>query len=165
MNVKLFRVVIPIFIIASATFIFYKIYTAPPSGKQDNKSVPRYPSDVDEVLQKFNYNEINDGVSLKLSGALAVRRGKKILGFRSTLLKEVFIDNLAGEWSAKQQRIRFSAKKSTWDMRKETPLLLKEGVTVAVNGVPVKGVNFVKIYLSKKEMEIYTDRISVVHIQ
>jgi hypothetical protein len=165
MNEKLFRVVIPIFIIACATVIFYNIYTAPTSGNQDNKSVPRYPSDVDEVLQKFNYNEINDGVSLTLSGSLAVRRGKKILGFRSTLLKEVYIDNLAGEWSAKQERIRFSAKKSTWDMRKETPLLLKEGVTVAVNGVTVKGVNFVKIYLSKKEMEIYTDRISVVHIQ
>ena len=165
MNIKFLRVVIPILIIAGAAYLTYKIRTSPATGEQEGGSVNRYPSDVDEVLQRFNYNENGEGAHLKLTGDLAVRRGKKILGFRSTLIKETRIDNLVGEWSGKERQIRFSAKKATWEMLKESPLILREGVAVSVNGVPVKDIDIAKLYLNKREMEIYSDRITVLHMQ
>lgn len=165
MNVKLLRIIIPVLIISGAAYLLYKINTAPVRGDGEVNSVPRYPLDVDEVLQKFRYNESGEGVLLKLSGDLAVKRGKKVLGFRSTIVKETSIENLAGEWTGQERRVRFTAKSATWGMLKESPLLLREGVTVSVDGVPVKDIDIAKLYLDKREMQIYTDRITVLHIQ
>ncbi|MRR37229.1 hypothetical protein EG829_21735, partial [bacterium] len=70
-------------------------------------------------MRGFDYKEEREGVTLKLSGNRAVLRGKKIAGFRSTLLKTTHIDNLAGDWSSRRQRISFPAESGDWDTSRD----------------------------------------------
>jgi hypothetical protein len=50
-------------------------------------------------------------------------------------------------------------------MSRERPLVLEKGVTVSIDGIPVKNVSLAKVYTNKKEVEIHADTVRRVTMQ
>lgn len=105
------------------------------------------PEDVEGVLTSFSYSEADQQVRIKISGKRVVRRGRRLLGLRSNLVKTNFIEEIRGTVTSAQGTSSFAAAQAEWDGESSRPLLLQEGVSLTVCGRPLAQVKQARIYL------------------
>jgi len=115
------------------------------------------PDDVEGVLTTFSYSEADDEVKIKISGKRVVRRGRRLLGLRSNLVKTNFIEELTGTVRTSRGTTTFAADQAEWDAQSTGPLLLKKGVSVTINDKPLPQVKHARIYLKSGVIEINDD--------
>jgi hypothetical protein len=112
------------------------------------------PDDVEGVLTSFSYSEADDQVSVRISGKRVVRRGRRLLGLRSNLVKTNFIEELKGEVRSAKGITTFSAARAEWDAEASRPLLLQKEVSLTVLGRALTGVKQAKIHLKSGVIEV-----------
>lgn len=112
------------------------------------------PDDVEGVLTSFNYSETDDQVSIRISGKRVVRRGRRLLGLRSNLVKTNFIEELKGEVRSAKGITTFSAARAEWDAEASRPLLLQKEVSLTVGGRTLTGVKQARIHLKSGVIEV-----------
>jgi len=115
------------------------------------------PDDVEGVLTSFSYSEAGEDVRIKISGKRVVRRGRRLLGLRSNLVKTNFIEDLTGSYRRGKGTASFAATRAEWDAEASRPLLLNKDVSVTVNGTQLPGVKHAKIYLKSGVIEVNDD--------
>lgn len=118
------------------------------------------PDDVEAVMNSFSYSEATDEVKIKISGKRVVRRGRRLLGLRSNLVKTNFIDQLSGTIRTSKGTTTFTAAQAEWDAESSRPLLLKKTVTVTINNKPLPRVKHARIFLKSGVIEVDDDRKS-----
>jgi hypothetical protein len=111
------------------------------------------PDDVEGVMNSFSYSEANDEVRIKISGKRVVRRGRRLLGLRSNLVKTNFIDQLSGTIRTSKGTTTFTAAQAEWDAESSRPLLLKKAVTVTINNKPLPRVKHARVFLKSGVIE------------
>jgi len=112
------------------------------------------PDDVEGVMNSFSYSEATDEVRIKISGKRVVRRGRRLLGLRSNLVKSNFIDQLSGTIRTSKGTTTFTAAQAEWDAESSGPLLLKKTVTVTINNKPLPRVKHARVYLKSGLIEV-----------
>jgi hypothetical protein len=118
------------------------------------------PEDVESVLTSFTYSQESEDGKMAISGKRVVRRGRRLLGLRSNLVKMNFIEEIKGTLRTPKGTTRFAASDAEWDADSSRPLLLKRDVSVTVNGESLTQVKNAKIYLKRGVMEVNDGRQS-----
>jgi hypothetical protein len=118
------------------------------------------PDDVEGVMNSFSYSEATDEVRIKISGKRVVRRGRRLLGLRSNLVKTNFIDQLTGTIRTSKGTTTLSAAQAEWDAESSRPLLLKKNVTVTINERPLPRVKHARVFLKSGLIEVDDGRKS-----
>ena len=97
------------------------------------------PEDVESVLKTFNYAQLDEKEKISISGKSVVRRGRRLLGLRSNLVKTNFIEQIKGSFRSAKGTTSFAASGAEWDADATHPLLLNKDVSVTLDGgVPVR---------------------------
>jgi hypothetical protein len=157
-------------IISIVVFMVVKVISLPLLRKQ-SATAPEHqnpiplPEDVESVLKGFTYSETSNGLQIEISGKQIIRRGKKILGLRSNLVKTNFIEEIRGTISAPKGLVVFSASDAEWDADAAHPLVLKKNVSVTVNGKTFPGAKNARLYIRQGILEVKTDRIELYNFR
>lgn len=112
------------------------------------------PDDVEGVLTSFSYSEAGDGSRIRISGKKVVRRGRRILGLRSNLVKTNFIEQITGTVRTAKGTTTFAAAQAEWDAEAARPLVLKKGVSLTVCGESLPQAEYARIDLKKGVVEV-----------
>lgn len=116
------------------------------------------PVDVEKVQEGFRYSEVNGGIQAEVSGKRIVRRGRKVLGLRSTLVKTNFFQDITGTLHTQKNTLTFSASKAEWDTLATSPFILRKDIVVSLNGKVIPHIKRAKVYFQKGALEIGTGR-------
>lgn len=126
-----------------------------------NQKNATLPEDVENVLKHYTYSEQSNQLHIEISGKQIVRRGKKILGLRSNLVKTNFFEDINGSVSGPSGKLAFSASDAEWDIDPAHPLLLKKNVSVTVNNRTFPNAKNARIYFRQGVVEVKSDRTEV----
>lgn len=154
------RALLAVLIIAALAFLSVLLRSALQKQAPDAAAVSgeagrrALPDDVEAVLTSFGYSEADEQVRIKISGKRAVRRGRRLLGLRSNLVKTNFIEQISGTVQSAKGTTTFAAARGEWDADSSRPLLLKKEVSLTVCGKPLAGVKSARIYLKSGVIEI-----------
>jgi hypothetical protein len=113
----------------------------------------RLADDVDVSVKGYRYQESNDKFQLQLAGSRSARRGRPILGLRSNLAKTIFFDSVHGKLKTAGTVLEFSARDGEWTGDLRHPFVLKDGVSLAINGKVLDHVQGAKIYFNRMTVE------------
>jgi hypothetical protein len=125
--------------------------TEPPVAQKTERALPE---DVESVLKTFSYAQVDEKEKITISGKSVVRRGRRVLGLRSNLVKTNFIQDVKGTFLSPKGTTKFAASVAEWDAVETHPLLLNANVTVTVDGKPPAQVKNARIYLKRGVMEV-----------
>lgn len=123
------------------------------------------PEDVERVLEGYRYMETNDNVRIAISGKRIIRRGRKVLGLRSNLVKTNFFESVSGTLRTDKKTVVFSAADAEWDADPSHPFILKRSVSLAVNERLFSHVKNAKIYFKQGVLEIDADRNEIIQFK
>ena len=130
------------------------IRSAQAPGPVATRAVKALPPDVESVLKSFSYSQTDAGEKVTISGKSVIRRGRRVLGLRSNLVKTNFISELKGSFRSPKGATSFAASVAEWDAEAAHPLLLNKNVSVTVNGKPLAGVVNARNYLKRGVLEV-----------
>ncbi len=91
------------------------------------------PLDVEAVIDDYRINQESGEKSLRFEGKRLVRRGKKFLGVRTTVVKDNCFENVKGTYTFREGVLKFSAKEAVWGLTDASPIFLKGDVEVTIN--------------------------------
>jgi hypothetical protein len=152
------RALVALLLVATLAALALTLRSPLPDQGAADQPAPResrpLPDDVEGVLTSFSYSEAADGVSIKISGKRVVRRGRRLLGLRSNLVKTNFIENIRGEVRSPKGTTVFSAARAEWDAEASRPLLLQKEVSLTVLGRPLARVKQARIHLDSGVIEV-----------
>jgi hypothetical protein len=162
-NLALSRLLMGILLITLLLLLSMRVRSSllkekPPADTVKTASV--LPDDVEAVMNSFSYSEAIDQVKIKISGKRVVRRGRRLLGLRSNLVKTNFIDQLSGTIRTSKGTATFTAAQAEWDAESSRPLLLKKTVTVTINDKPLPQVKHARVFLKSGVIEVDDERRS-----
>jgi hypothetical protein len=132
-----------------------------PVTKSPSEKINPLPEDVDVVVKGYSYSEINDDIKISISGKEIVRRGKKVLGLRSNLVKANFLQGIKGAVKTPKGELLFSASDAIWDADPSHPLLLTKNVFVALHDKTIRDVKSARVYFKQKVIAVNSDRSKV----
>jgi hypothetical protein len=112
------------------------------------------PEDVESVLKTFSYAQVDEKEKITISGKSVVRRGRRVLGLRSNLVKTNFIQQIKGSFRSSRGTTSFAASGAEWDADASHPLLLNRDVTVTLQGGTPARVKNARIYLGRGVIEV-----------
>ena len=98
------------------------------------------PPDVEMQITNFELQNFVEGTCrVRIKARQMIRRGKKILGFRSNLVKNNVFYDMSGELTTPISKVNFSSGYAEWDMKAASSLLLTDNVSLNIQGkkVPV----------------------------
>lgn len=153
-----FRALLALGIVALLALLLFTLSSSllreqPGAGQETGGRRP-LPDDVEGVLTRFSYSEVDQEVRIKISGKRVVRRGRRLLGLRSNLVKTNFIEELQGTVTTPKGTTTFSAAQAEWDAEPSRPLLLKKGVSLTVPGQHIAPVQQARIYLKRGVIQV-----------
>lgn len=119
------------------------------------------PADVEGTVTGYIFRDLREGCNIEVRGQRVTRRGKKVLGLRTNLLKTNYFEKVAGEIRSRSRIVSFSADNGEGTMAGDSPLVLKGNVFVRMNGKNIPNIQVVHMYLQSGRMKIITDRIRV----
>ena len=122
-----------------------------PVAQQAERALPE---DVESVLKTFSYAQVDESEKITISGKSVVRRGRRLLGLRSNLVKTNFIEQVKGTFRSAKGATSFAASAAEWDADASHPLLLNRNVTVTLDGGSPARVKNARIYLKRGVMEV-----------
>lgn len=114
------------------------------------------PLDVESVVKSFNFHHVWEGGEITIRGDNIVRRGRKFLAVRSSILKTNTFTNIKGSYTIRDKTVlTFQAADAEWDLSLAKPICLKKGVKVSINGRCYKDLGLVEIFFEKGTIELY----------
>ncbi len=116
------------------------------------------PEDVENVMKEYSFQETNGDLQITISGKQIVRRGKKILGLRSNLVKTNFFQEIRGTVKTPKGIMQFSASDAEWDADTAHPLILTKNIEVTLHDKAYDHVKNARIYFRNSLIEIDADR-------
>lgn len=125
--------------------------------------VQQLPSDVEQVVKDYAYQETNKEMRVTLSGRQVVHRGGKVLGLRSNVYKSYYFEGLRGSIHTTTGNLYFSASDAVWDPLSGAPMTLNNNVTIAINGEQIHQVTSARIFLKQRVVEISADSRNRYH--
>ena len=131
---------------------------------QTREKITQLPEDVENVIKRYRYQEMSDDREVSISGDQIVRRGKKILGLRSNLVKTNFFQGINGTVKSAKRTILFSASDAEWDADSAHPFILKDTVVVTINGTTLHNVRSARLYFKQGLIEVITDHKKVYRL-
>jgi len=165
MNSNLARSLLLFAILAFIVGISLKLvsfyHTQPVSNTVQEKIRP-LPADVEIVLKGYTYSETGDDLTIQISGRQMVRRGRKMLGLRSNVVKTNFLKQIKGTLTTPKNIVAFSASDAEWDANPEHPLILTGAVSVTMNSKGFEKIKNARIFFNQGLIEITSDS-TVVH--
>lgn len=120
--------------------------------------VSQLPADVEHVLEGYQYTETVDKLQISISGKKIIRRGRRVLGLRSNLVKANFFEEVHATIKYDQGQIIFSASAGEWDANSSHPFSLKEKVSMSINGKAIPRIKSAKVYLKQRIIQLNADR-------
>jgi hypothetical protein len=166
MNRAIQKKVVLCILVLFVVFIVVKVTCLPLLRKQSAAApVPPLPEDVESVLKGYKYSETNGGLQINISGRQIIRRGKKILGLRSNLVKTNFFEEINGTVMGPKGSIIFSASDAEWDADTRHPLMLKKNIAVTINGEAFSRVRTAKIFFNQGRIEVTTTRTKIYNFK
>ena len=103
-------------------------------------SSPALAPDVEFRLKDFEFNNFVDGNStIQIKAKSMVRRGRKFLAFRSSLIKDNLFEEITGRLVSPKSKVTFSSDHAEGNMDAFKSLFLINNVVITINGkrVPV----------------------------
>jgi len=104
---------------------------------------PQLPPDMEMMINGFEFdNYINDHSTIHIKAKSYYRRGNKIHGFRSNVVKINIFEELAGTLKAQKSEVNFASDHGEWDFMVANTLLLTGNVALLINNkkIPVSQV-------------------------
>ena len=115
------------------------------------------PVDVESVREGFGYSETLNGTKIDISGMRIVRRGRKVLGLRSTLVKTNYLGDISGSVHFTRDQLKFTASKAEWEIAVTRPLILQKDIAISLNGKSMPDIKSAKIYFAQGLLEVTSD--------
>lgn len=151
----------------TAAILIIKIYSfyttqskiSKPSGQQS------LPEDVELKVEGYSFNEKYDGVEVRIDGKRIIRRGRRVLGLRSNLVKTNFFEEIKGSLRSGKGVFTFSAKNGEWEADGSRPFVLRGDVAVTVNGKPIENVENARIFFKQGRLEVNNNMQKVYYFK
>jgi len=141
------------------------VYRAKTNSEPSRNTLHTLPVDVEKVQEGFRYSEVNGGIQVEVSGKRIVRRGRKVLGLRSTLIKTNFYHDITGSLRTQKNNLIFSASKAEWDALATSPFILRKDIVVSLNGKVIPHVKRAKVNFQNGVLEIGTGRNKLYYLE
>lgn len=119
------------------------------NNEANQKNRVSLPSDVDNVIKDFKFSDIRKDGNTYIYGKQLVRRGKKMFGLRSTVVKTTMLDMIQGRFSSSTHLVTFSASEGEWETSPDLPLDLKNNVIISLDRRQLNNVERAKIYFNQ----------------
>jgi hypothetical protein len=162
-NILLCSILLSIGLLLSV-FVKHGFQRAETRKDTPRQTLNKLPDDVEKVQEGFRYSEVNGGVQVDISGKRMLRRGRKVLGLRSTLVKTNFFQDITGTLHTRKNTLTFSASKAEWDTLATGPFILRNDIVVSLNGQAIPRISRARIYFQQGLLEVTTGRKNIYHL-
>lgn len=142
-------------VLAVASVLMHRLHKQEIAADDAVKTVaPSLPPDVEGVMTSFSFSESAEDAAVKISGKSVIRRGRRLLGMRSNLVKTNFIEDLSGSFRTANGVTSFRADQAEWEGQSARPLYLKKGVSISIDGKSLPQVKQATIHLARRIIEV-----------
>lgn len=142
-------------VLAVISVLMHRSHQRQNAASDEVKTVaPSLPPDVEGVMTSFSFSETEDDALVKISGKSVIRRGRRLLGMRSNLVKTNFITDLSGSIKTPNGVTSFKAAQAEWEGQPARPLLLKKDVSITIDGKSLPLVKQATVHLQKRVIEV-----------
>jgi|GEM_PF-6899411 len=118
----------------------------------------RLAPDVDLLVNDFKYNDdLGGGSHLTLKAKRLVSRGRKILAFRSNLVKDNVFEEVSGRVATQRSEVTFAGDLAEGSFNLNGTLQLRGKVRLSVNGHEVPVRRTARIVFARKLIEVDED--------
>ena len=126
---------------------------------------PKLPDDVEQLIERYTYQEIDHGLEIRINGNRIVFRGKKMLGLRSNVVKTTYFEMMRGILRSDNGLVEFSASDAEWGLSSTSPLLLSKNVSITFNNRAIPDVKRARIYFREGVLEVTHNRKEIFHFR
>lgn len=128
-------------------------------------ATPKLPDDVEQLIERYNYQENDNGLDIGITGNRIVFRGKKMLGLRSNVVKVPYFETIQGTLRSKNGLVEFSASNAEWALSPTSPLVLSKKVFITFNNQTIPDIKKARIYLRQGLLEITSSHKEIYHFK
>ena len=150
---NIFLVIIPASFVLLA--LVFMVWTRSNNVPQKPMALP---DDVETVVEGYKYAQVYEDLRIEMSGKKIIRRGRKVLGLRSNLIKSSFFQGIEASLRTKQGTVHFSASAAEWDSDVSHPFILKEDVVVSVKDRLIPNVKTARVFFKQGLLEVNAGR-------
>lgn len=114
---------------------------APAFRQKSEINAPVLAPDVELMISDFEFNNyIHGNCSAHIKAKRLIRRGRKVLAFRSNLIKDNQFEEITGNLVSSKSEVTFSSDRAEGNMDAASSLLLADNVVIKINGrqIPVR---------------------------
>ncbi len=163
---RLFRVPLLLAIFALIVILSAKIFQDSNSSAVVSKAkIPKLPDDVEQLIERYSYQENDNGLDINITGNRIVFRGKKMLGIRSNVVKAPYFETIRGTLKSNNGLVEFSASDAEWELSPTSPLILSKNVSIALNNRTIPDVKNARIYFRQGILEVTNKRKEIFHFR
>ena len=125
----------------------------------------KLPDDVEQLIERYTYQENDHGLDINISGNRIVFRGRKMLGLRSNVVKATYFETIRGTLRSENGLVEFSASDAEWELNPTSPLVLSKNVSIAFNNKTIPDVKKARIYFRQGVLEVTNNRKEIFHFR
>jgi hypothetical protein len=118
-------------------------------------NIPMLAQDVELIIKDFDLNEYIDGsCSAHIKAEHFIRRGKRILAFRSNLIKDNIFEKITGRLVSPTSEVAFSSDRAEGNIDASSSLVLSENVVIKINGRQIPANHSARLNFANKTIEV-----------